>query len=110
MHILSGSLPNLGKISASFSQKPNPNLHRRQIAHFSGLDCNEPRPKVLRLFKHEDDIGWDARDLWANVLTHSIVHALYLFAKKNLPNHYVQNLVFLYRSVFNVSDKSQRVL
>ena len=44
----------------------------------------------------------------ANVLTHPIVHALYLYAKKNLPNHYVQNLVSLYRSVFNVSDKSQK--
>ena len=41
------------------------------------------------------------------VLTHPIVHALYLYAKKNLPNHYVQNLVSLYRSVFNVLDRSQ---
>ena len=39
---------------------------------------------------------------------HPIVHALSLYAKKNPPNHYVQNLVSLYRSVFNVLDKSQK--
>ena len=67
-----------------------------------------PVPKVLRLFKHENDIGWDARHLWANIFTHPILHALYLYAKQNLPNHYVQNLVSLYCSVFNASDKSQK--
>ena len=67
-----------------------------------------PLPEVLRLFKHENDISWDARHLWANILAQPIVHALYLYATKNLPNHGVQNLVSLYRSVFNVSDKSQR--
>ena len=66
-----------------------------------------PVREVLRLFKHENDIGWDAGHLAANVLTHPIVHSLYLYAKKKLPNHYVRNLVSLYRSVFNVSDKSQ---
>ena len=75
----------------------------RTLADWIGI-C--PVPEVLRLFKHENDIGWDARHLWANILTYPIVHALYLYAKKNLPNHYVQNLVSLYRSVFNVSDKS----
>ena len=65
-------------------------------------------PEVRRLFKKENVIGWDARHLWATVLTHLIVHALYLYAKKNLPNHYVQNPVSLYHSVFNVSDKSQK--
>ena len=64
--------------------------------------------EILLLFKHENDIGWDAQHLWANVLTHPIVHALYLYAKKNLPNHCVQNLVSLYCSVFNVLDKSQK--
>ena len=67
-----------------------------------------PVSELLRLFKHETDIGWDARHLSANVLTHPIVNALYLYAKKNLPNRYVQNLVSLYRSVFNASDKSQK--
>ena len=67
-----------------------------------------PVPEVLRLFKHENDIGWDARHLWASILTHPIVHALYLYAKKNLPNHYVQILVSLYRSQFN-SQKEDAV-
>ena len=73
-------------------------------------DCiaMSPVPEGLGFFKHENDIGWDARHLWANALTHPIVHALYLYAKKNLPKHYVRNLVFLYRSVFNVWNKSQK--
>ena len=67
-----------------------------------------PVPEVIRLFKHENDIGWEAWHLWANLLTQPIVHALYPYAKNNLPNHYVQNLVSLYQSVSNVSDKSQK--
>ena len=66
-----------------------------------------PVQEAPRLFKHDNDIGSDARHLWANVLTHQIVNALYLYTKKNPPNHYVQNLVSLYHSVFNVSDKAQ---
>ena len=55
-----------------------------------------PVQEVLRLFKHENDIGWDARHLWANVLTHPIVHVVSLYEKKSLPNHYEKNVVSLY--------------
>ena len=85
-----------------------PTLTGAELLTLADWIAMSPVPEVLRLFKHENEIGWDARHLWANVLTHPIVLALYLYAKKNLPTHYVQNLVSLHRSVFNVSDKSQR--
>ena len=85
-----------------------PTFTRAKLRTLADWIAMSPVPELLRLFKHENDIGWDARHLWANVLTHLIVHALYLYSKKNLPNHYVQNRVSLYRSVFNVSDKSQK--
>ena len=85
-----------------------PTFTGTQLRTLADWIAMSPVPKVLRLFKHENDIGWDTRHLWANVLTHPIVHALYLYAKKNLPNHCVQNLVSLYHSDFNMSEKSQR--